>query len=337
MTVTALNFSHPKGTPVYYTRWDKYELQYRTSDTGSFAAYGSMPTALLFDAISTEYRDASATSTYSWKYRYYSTENTVYSDFSDTITATGWPRDSVGYMVREVRKIINDPESKTLSDTELIRFFNKGQDIIYSTFDKWWFLLKKGDVIDTVASQKIYDFPSDFGRLDRILFNYVDDGDTDIEYNLKHLTRVEYEYESRSQNADDNDEMKYYCIYPGDSDNEKGYFHIWPTPATDGLDMTPYYYKKMSDLDSYADETDIPNPAILEDYALAQIYKIRKEEAKATYYDKLFREQIELLKLEMRKSARSMRQIWKYQGRNAKSRYFGTRSISNDEAKERYW
>lgn len=340
MTVTALKFSHGKGTPVYFTRWDKYSLVYRTSATGSFSAYSGMPKALMFDSINTEYRDADATSTYAWKYRYYSTEESAYSDYSDIITVTGWPRNSVGFMLREVRKIINDPESKTITDAEIIRYFNKAQDIIYSLYDRWYFLLKEGTVIDTVASQKIYELPSDFGRMNRVLFRYQDDTSdpsTDVEYNLKYLTPVEFEYESRDQDADDADELKYYCLYPGDSDNETGYLYIWPTPETAGLDITPWYYHTMSDLDSYADETDVPIPAMLEDYALAQIYKIRKEETKADYYDKIFRQQVELLKLEQRKSARPMRQLWRYEGRGSSRRLFGTRDIYSDTEKEKYW
>jgi len=335
MTATALNFSHPKGTPVYFTRWDKYELQYRTTDAGSFAAYGSMPTALNFDAINTEYRDVDATTTYSWKYRYYSSEETAYSDFSDIITATGWPKNSVGYMVREVRKIINDPDSKTVSDTEIIRFFNAAQDKIYTLYDRWWFLLTEGDAIDTEESIKKYSLPSDFGRLHRVNFRYIS-GDSDIVYNLRYLTNVEFEYETRDQNASDNDEVKYYSIYPGDSDNSTGYLHIWPVPETAGLDMTPWYYKTITNLDSFADETEVSLPAILVDYALSQVYKIRGD-AKAEYYDKLFREQIDLLKLMQKKQTNSMRSLWNYKGRRSKSRLFGTRTISGDEAKERYF
>ena len=335
LTVTALNFSHPKGTPVYFTRWDKYELQYRATDAGAFAAYAGMPTALNFDAINTEYRDVDATTTYSWKYRYYSSEETAYSDFSDIITATGWPKNSVGYMVREVRKIIKDPESKTVSDTEIIRFFNAAQDKIYTLYDRWWFLLTEGTVIDTVASQKPYSLPSDFGRLHRVNFRYVS-GDSDLVYNLRYLTNVEFEYETRDRNADDNDEVKYYSIYPGDSDNSTGYLHIWPTPETAGLDMTPWYYKTITDLDSFADETEVPLPSILVDYALAQAYKIR-DDAKANYYDKLFREQIDLLKLMQKKQTNTMKQLWRYKGRRSKSRLFGTRTISSDQMKEDYW
>lgn len=337
---SSLKFSHAKGTPVYYTRWDKYELVYRTSSSGSWTTYSSMPASLSFEALQTEYRDSAATTTYQWKYRYYSTEKSAYSGYSDTILATGWPRKSVGYMVREIRKIINDLEKKTVSDTEIIRFLNAAQDKIYALFDRWWFLLKEGTVINTEASTKKYSLPSDFGRMNRVLYRYQDDTSnpsTDIKYNLKYITQVEYDYEARDQTADDSDEVKYYTIYPPDSNSSTGYLMIWPTPETAGLDITPWYYKKFTDLDSYGDETEVPIPSILEDYALAQIYKIRKEEAKAEYYDSLFREQLGLLKLEQKKQTGALRQIWRYEGRRAKRRLYGTRNVYSDEEREKYW
>jgi len=330
LTISALGYSHAKGTPVTFLRWDKYELSYAVSSTGAWVVYGSMPVTLKYDAISTEYRDTTATSTYQWKYRYYSTESTAYSDYSDTITASGWDKKSVGFMVRQVRKVINDPESKTVSDTEIIRFFNEAQDKIYSLYDRWWFLYKSGTVIDTVASQKPYNLPSDFGRMSRVLYRYVS-GSTDTNYNLKYLPNVEFEYESRDNNADDDDNIKYYSIYPGDSTNETGYLYIWPTPETAGLDMTPWYYKTMTTLDSYGDETDVPIPSILEDYALAQIYQIRKEETNADRYDRIFREQMELLKLMQKKQVGSMRTLWRYKGPNADERLFGgEQSVGRD-------
>jgi len=242
-------------------------------------------------------------------------------------------------MVREVRKIVNDPEARTVSDTEIIRFFNAAQSKIYTLYDRWWFLLTEGDVIDTEESTKKYSLPSDFGRMHRVNFRYVSGG-SDIVYNLRYLTNVEFEYEARDQSASDNDEVKYYSIYPGDDSNPTGYLHIWPTPETDGLDITPWYYKTITDLDSFADETEVPLSAMLVDYALAQIYKIRNDResiSKATYYDKLFREQVDLLKLMQKKQTNTMRQLWRYEGRRSKSRLFGTRTINSDTQKENYW
>jgi len=336
MTIGALKFSHPRGTPVYYIAWDKYTLDYYVS--GAWTNYASMPSALTYDSQSTEYRDSSATSEYSWRYRYYSTEKTAYSDYSDTITATGWPKKSVGYMVREIRKIVNDPDGKTLSDEQIIRYLNKAQDKIFALFGRWWFLYKIGTAIDTVASTKTYKLPSDFGRMHTVLFNYAPtDGTSDVTYNLRYLPTVEFDYESRNNDASDSDEIKYYTIVPGDSDNAAGYLKIWPTPETAGFDIIPRYYKTFTDLDSFADETDIPIPSILEDYAMAEVYKIRGDEQTALYYDKLFREQIELLKLMQRKQVGQPKHLWKWEGRNAENRLFGKRSLTTDADRERNW
>src|SRR3989304_9056145 len=128
---------------------------------------------------------------------------------------------------------------------------------------------------------------------------------------------VEFDYESRDNNAASDDNLQYYTIMPGDSTNERGYLKLWPKPLTAGYDVTPRYYKTFSDLDSYADETDVPIPSILEDYAMAEIYKIRKDEDTAIYYDKIFREQIELLKLMQRKQVGQPRYLWKWAGKDA--------------------
>ena len=336
LTITAVNLTHSKSTPVYFTRWDKYSLEYRTSSAGDWTAYDGMPTAIKWDAPYIEYRDEAATSAYQWRYRYYSTEKTAYSGYSDTIDATGWVDSSVGYMVRNIRKVINDPDGKTVSDEEVIRFLNAAQDKIYALYDRWWFLFKVGTVIDTEASIAQYSLPSDFGRMHSVLFRYAS-GSTDITYQLKYISLAEYDYTARDNNSADDDEVKYWALLPGDSSNATGYLKIWPKPETADLDITPRYYKPPTDLDSYGDTTEIPIPAILEDYVLAQIHKVRADEDKALYYDKLFREQIDLLKLMQRKTTGPPRYLWQYKGRKAMDRWYGERQIYSDTTRELYW
>lgn len=336
LTVNALNFSHPAGTPVTYVDWDKYELSYRTSSSSAWVVYPSMPDNLIFDALYKEYRDSAATSTYEWRYRYYSTEKSAYSDYSDTVGTLGWPSNSVGYMVREIRKIVNDPEEKTVKDIEIIRFLNSAQQTIYTLYDRWWFLLKIGTAIPTVVGQKTYAMPSDFGRMHTVQLQYVS-GSNDITYNLRYLSMPEFDYQSRDNNQANDDNAKYYGIYPPDSSSDAGYLRIWPKPLTAGLNIIPVYYKVFTDLATYADETEVPVPDILENYVIAQILQIRKEDDKAKLYDQMFKEQIQLLKLMQRKSARPMRSLWSYKGVNAEKRMFGTRDVYSDTTKEQYW
>ena len=79
------------------------------------------------------------------------------------------------------------------------------------------------------------------------------------------MSNIEFEYQARDNNADDDDTLEFYSIYPGDSTNTTGYLHVWPTPETAGLNIIPWYYKTMTDLDSYGDLTEVPIPSILED------------------------------------------------------------------------
>lgn len=336
LTIASLKFSHPAGTPVMYVDWDKYELSYRTTNLSSWVIYGSMPDALAFDAKYKEYRDSAATSAYQWRYRYYSSEKGAYSDYSDIIGTSGWPRNAVGYMVAEIRSIVNDPEEKTVKDIEIIRFLNAGQDKIFTLYDRWWFLLKFGTPILTVTGKKTYAMPSDFGRMKNVSFNYVS-GANNVTYNLKYVSMDEFDYLTRDNTATNDDNIKYYSIYPADSNNATGYLRVWPKPLTAGLSITPLYYQEMPDLASYASTTLIPIPDILENYVLSQILKIRKEDDKASAYDAMFKEQIQLLKLMQRKSARSMRNLWNYRGVNPEKRMYGTRDVYSDLTKEQYF
>ena len=335
LTISALKFSHPKGTPVYYANWDKYELYYRTTDLGAWVVYGSMPASLSFESLYTEYRDSASTATYSWKYRYYSSEKSAYSDYSDIISAAGWGRNSVGYMVREIRKIVNDPDGKTVSDTEIIRFLNAAQDKIYSLYDKWWFLFTNATAT-SVAGQKAYNLPTNFGRMHSVLFRSIS-GTSDITYNLEYISMIEYDYQARDNNTQSDDNLKYYAIYPGDTTSPPGYLKLFPPPATAGLTITMRYYKLFTDLATYADTTELPIPDVLENYAISQILAIRKEEDKAKIYLDSYKEQVGLLKLRQRKQTGTMRHLSVYRGVNAEKRMFGTRNVYSDENKELYW
>lgn len=336
LTIGALKFSHPKGTPVFYTNWDKYSLEYRVNSTSAWVIYAGMPLSLVFDSLYTEYRDSIATSLYQWRYRYFSTEKGAFSDYSSIIGTSGWGRTSVGYMVREIRKIVNDPESKTVTDTEIIRFLNAAQDKIYSLYDRWWFLFKIGTSIPSVAGQKTYALPTDFGRMHSLQFEYVA-GANDITYNLKPVSITEFDYISRDNNAGNDDNLAFYAIYPGDSSSAAGYVRVWPKPLTAGLNIIPRYYRIFTDLVDYADVTVVPIPDVVENYALSQILKIRKEDDKAKLYDDMFKEQIQLLKMMQRKNSTTMRTLWKYEGVNAEKRLFGTRNLTSDIMKEQFW
>jgi hypothetical protein len=76
---------------------------------------------------------------------------------------------------------------------------------------------------------------------------------------------------------------------------------------------------------------------MLEDYALSQIFFIRKEEEKGKFYDGRFREQVDLLKLMQGKEVGQPRSLWQFKGRKFMDRWYGDGSTSLDSDRENNW
>lgn len=337
LSITSLNFSHPKDTMISLSRWDKYSLEYRTTSAGSWNIYALMPLAIEWDGIYTEYNDTGATEDYQWRFRFYNSNTAAYSDYSDTLSGAGWDRGSVGEMISSVRKIVSDETE--IKDAEIIRFFNDAQQKIYSLYPKWFFLLKEGTAITTVASTKRYALPSDFGRMVSVKYNNTTNN-SDVSTNLRYITNAEYDYKIQDNNSTDDDSLSVFTILPPDSSGTKGYIGVTTTggssPSTAGLTLTPKYYKTFTTLNSFGDITEVPIPEVLENYAIAQIYKIRQNENKADYYDSLFREQIELLKLDQRKYVNS-RVFYRWAGRNSNRRLNSESGGYDENRRINYW
>jgi hypothetical protein len=77
-------------------------------------------------------------------------------------------------------------------------------------------------------------------------------------------------------------------MLPPDSSSDNGYIQVDPVPENAYGTLYPNYYKKMITLDDIADETSIPIPSILEQYAVSQCERIKGNETKAELYENIF-------------------------------------------------
>ena len=176
MTVTALKYDHPKDSPVSLSHWDQYNLDYRTSSSGTWTTLVSLAN-LEWDTDYTEYKHSAGLSTYEYRVRYYNTQTVGYSDYSDTITGAGWDREAAGHMIENVRKMTNDPEGQLVEDEMIFRFFNEAQDKVRAVLKRPYFLLTEVDgstssSYRTVASKKNYDLPPNFDRMESLRYRY---------------------------------------------------------------------------------------------------------------------------------------------------------------------
>lgn len=362
---SVLNFDHPKGTPIYRTLWDFVSIERATSSGGVFAEITQSSIQWDNKLNETVYIDSAATSSYQYRFRFYNSSTSTYSEYSDTQTGAALDRQSVAYMIDEVRTLTGDIERKIVTDEEIIRSFNRGQDLIYIHNPKYWFLFVDiqqigSGSIPATASSNVYSLANltNFGHLASIKYRY-NSGGTDITYHLTKKAPIEFDRQDSNANITAQDWTEIYKLLPPDPSSANGYFKIVPKTLNTGIGtFYPNYYKKMPNLDSPADVTLVPLPDILIDYAVGYVERIKGNESKAQTYEQSLEEHtislrgravtIEAKGLKMLDTLNSAqkeaidqpRSLIRFMGQKGFSRLFGNRTAplqSPDYYKENYF
>lgn len=351
---STLNFSHGKGTSIYKSPWDQISIERRTSSGGSFSIVST--SAIQWDNPNnlTLYFDEDATDDYGYRFRFYNSITGKYSEYSPTLEGSGFTRAQAGYLISQVRLLANDIERKIVTDDEILRFFNRAQDIIYTHNPKYWFLLidsyKAGTGIAATASESVYSLATytTFGHLDTVRYHYNSGGTSEL-YHLLKKTSVEFDDVASNLNETADDWAYIYKLLPADESSENGYIQIFPkTKNTSVGTLYPNYYEKMQDLNSVDDETQVPLPDLLEDFAIGQIERIKGNEQKAQYYEKILVSDnpdvtpsglvmLDKMDRAQKDSVGQPKNLWNFRGQKAIPRLFGNRRRMNrDYIRENY-
>ena len=289
---SSLNFSHPKDTPVYKVPWDFVQIQTKTPEDGdNWVALTESP--IQWDKRNTVYYHEAGTSRNQYRFRFFKSNESVYgekyAEWSPTVSGAGFNRDQVGYMIREVRTVSNDTQGKILGDRGIIRAFNKAQDIIRAAKDDWLWLKKTDSTVTTTASDNEYPLPDAIGNTGNVsdIRYHLDDGSVDEIYALKFLPENEFDALDQDQDRGTDDHLTHYTFKEGDDSNPAGYIRVFPTPKTTGYGtFLIRHHIEIVDLDLVTDTTVIPIPSLLEDFAIAQIERIRGNDARARLYER---------------------------------------------------
>lgn len=351
---STLNFSHGKGTSIYKSIWDQVVIERRTSPSESFSVIST--SAIQWDNPNnlTIYFDSDGTDDYGYRFRFYNSITLTYSEYSPTLEGTGFTRQQVGRLIEQVRLIANDVDRKIVSDDEIIRFFNRAQDIIYTHNPKFWFLLidvyKQATGIACLANTKVYSLATytTLGHLDTVRYHYNSGGTSEL-YHLIKKSSVEFDDIASNLNETADDWAYIYKLLPADSSSSKGYIQIYPTTKNTSVGtLYPNYYEKMANLDSVDDETQVPLPDLLVDYAIGQVERIKGNENKAKLYESVLVSEsdnttpsglimLDKLDMQQKQAVGQPRSLWNFKGQKAISRLFGNRRRMNrDYARENY-
>lgn len=348
---SALNFAHQKETPIYKSLWDNVSIEGRSSSAGTFAELTQSGLQWDNKKGETVYFHASGDDNWQYRYRFYNSVTATYSEYSPTLTGAGFSRDQVGYMIRTVRKVTNCPDQTVVTDDEIIRQFNRGQDIIYAHNPKYWFLYvdtyKGSNPVSCTADSNVYTLASytTLGHLASVRYRY-NSGGTDKLYHLSKKSDTEFDHIVSDLNDSNDDWAECYKLLPADASSDEGYIQIYPTTKTTGVGrLYPNYYEKMADLDDVADETQVIMPEILEDFAIGYVFRVKGDETRAKVYesglisdseDKVPRHLQLLDKMDRSQKAAQQqpRSLWNFKGQRAVQRIYGNARHSMDYIKE---
>lgn len=331
-TITALDHDHDTDESIEKVLYDQFDIQYRETSTDSWT---SLDTGVEFDwkDEQTVYVHSDGAAAYQYRVRYYNSATASYSGWSDTTSGAGLSRDQVGSMIEQVRRFAEDEDGQ-IEDDEIIDYFNYAQDAVTSFRSKRWpWLLTTTTYTTTAATEgpyNEYELPSDFDSGFRVRFRY-DDGTSDINYFLKYLPFTEFKNKYKDEDADTDDNAKNYTY-----DEVNDYLLIGPKTESAGYTVELYYYKSLTDLDSYGDTTSVPLPEVLINYATAKVWRRKDNFEKHDEYMNDFANSLRMLE-NMRVESHHPKALKIWRGRKAMSRMYGDRRSYSDSDRENYY
>ena len=336
----ALKFSHPKSAPIYESKWNQWSVERSSSATGTFATITSSPFDIEWDNkdLATLVEDVSGSSSYFYKWRPYNSYSTSYGSYSDVLSGGGQTRNTVGYVITQVKR---NPLAKDIEDEVIIEFFNDFQELVYEEIPKAWWFLKEGTQASTVADTYKYSISdnwSDFLSMKYMLYRYTNGDDVDVTYPLSFSPQIEFYNLKADSDQPSDDYATRWSFLPPDSDSALGYIGLHPTPDSTDCYLAPVYNFALTDLSTFGDTLVVPKPKGYVDYALYRIASdIKLDMSNADKYNSMIRSDIISLK---RRSRRQLGQpeFTRFRGQRGFSKNFGNWSYqSNQDAKELYF
>lgn len=274
-------FSHDADDPIYQLRFD--QVKFYRSTTGSTGTY-TLLTTVAMDVDNAEkittYDDTTGVSTYYYKISYYHSISTLESSLSDPVPGTGYARNTVGYLVDEVLRLVGDDNEKITDRTEIIGWMNDcSDDMLSRAVRPYSFLHTRTTLTRTIATNTIA-FPVDSSgnetmwKFDRMDYAFTDTSvtpNTTNTYTLEVLAPEEFRNRFQSGLIDsttENDQTTYMAI-----DDAVNLFRFQaPFKTTQAAAFYLYFWKFFTNLDTLGDAFETPTIRPYRTYVLWQFY-----------------------------------------------------------------
>lgn len=267
LTITALDFPHGKDTPINKILFDQCEI-HESSDGITYSLVTTVD--LDYSRMVTIYEHISADSTYYYKIRLKNSNNSNLSSFSDAQVGTGWPRKSVGRMLRNVRRYLKDLDARIYQDWEIMAELKNASDECLSEIPNAFWSLRQ-DTRTTSSDISEYYLPTDYRAMLYLLYTHNPTATDDRTYPLRYRPKPEFLLLTQDNTSSSDDFIKEWTETPGDTSYPNGYFKVYPTPETAGKEFNLWYFIDEPEFNSYGDLTNCPMPQVYEHYSVSQL------------------------------------------------------------------
>lgn len=179
-SATALQFAHGLGTPLQKIPYDQIAIEYSTDldtnwELGTYTTIASASAASTWTALTTidiepnqqmtVYDDTSDTGNRSYRTRYYNSNSTVYSGYSDPILSSGFEEYSVGRIIDKARRLmgvdIGKEDDSQISEYFMLDAINMCLREIHSKRKRWsWNQEFNYQISEITAGKNYYSIPT---------------------------------------------------------------------------------------------------------------------------------------------------------------------------------
>lgn len=334
----AYSFSHPKSTPVYIFLYDQISVERKPSG-GSFSEISGSPVSIDWDNEDnkTIVTIPSGATTDSYRWRLKNSVTGTYSDYSGILPGTGVARNTLGYVIQQVKR---NPAVRGVEDYILVDYANDFQALVYEQMPKAWWFIKEGSLVPTVADDYTYSIDDnwdDFLSMKFMLFNYVS-GDISDTYPISYVPLQEFYNMKADANQPTDDRLKYWTLLPPDTNSSKGYLGFHPTPKTANCFLKPVYQFELTNLNSPGDLLVVPEAKGYIDYVLMRVYDDIKSDATnaGKYETRMSRSLLGLKKRSRRQLGQP--EIFRWRGQRGFNRQYGGQGYSwSPDTREQYF
>lgn len=273
-------FDHPVRTPITMIPFDQVEVNRASSQGGSYSVVTTIP--LDVDEVETVYDDTAGSTSDWYKIRYYNSQTTTYSDYSDEVQGTGYTESSLRSMVDEVLIDFGDADSAEVSREQVARHLRAGVRNLVRTLIKTYPEYRRAHTTtQLVSGTQTYSLPSRFLAFVRVDVNYTGSSATEA-YKAEYISE-EDGYPNTTYTTDKP------CIFIRGTT-----FGLRPTPTSSNGYAFIWYWDYPATMVDDADEHGLPVGAreVLVAYSLYRLW-MSKDPERAVYYQREYKDQME--------------------------------------------